>query len=862
MTGHSRAHHPLVPPALGFLVGVTVGLQGIPFPLPALAALALALSPPLSPAAFAAAGWWAASAEHAADGAPAAGLVPLEGRVASVPDRWGDRLRFRLRTSDGRLVESLAPPSVWPLALGDRVRMTAELQRPPGPRNPGGRDTRARLAASGIALRAVAAGPAVRTGPPTPLARLERARERFAAAADRTLPPREAALVRAIGTGDRAALDARTTTSFARSGLAHVLAVSGLHLVVVAFGLERLLRALLLRIEPLAARVDPRRLSSAAVLPFAAAYALATGGGVPVVRAALAAGVAFAGALLDREARTANVLALAVLVLVAADPGAALDPSLQLSFAAVAGLALWAGPLRRALPVARAPRGTWRARLLEPLLAGACATLAASAATAPVLAFHFRQLPLLGVIANVVGVPIGSALTAVAALAAVAAAGWAPLATPFLLAARPLAWGLMALSDAAAAPRWSVLGVASPGLLGAAGSGAAALLASRTRGALRLGASCAAVACLALPGPLRAAAAARRGGLEVIFVSVGQGDAALLRLPDGAAVLVDAGGAPDGGPDPGARDVVPLLRDLGVRRLAAVFLSHPHPDHALGLAAVAEAFPIERAFSNGDAGDGPSREVVAALRPEPLPPGARWERAGVIFEALGGERTALAPNDASLVLRVAYGRTRFLFPGDVEAAGEAAAVARGGLAADVVKVPHHGSRRSSTAPFAEAVRPRHAVVSVAEGNRYGFPHDEAVARWRAVGAQVLRTDEGAVRFLSDGLHVARAPAETVLDPLATASERPHPSLVRIEDLDLAQIAERIRRHIPPNEPPVGYLRGRSYFRDVLVHELGCSDLEAEELVDTLEMQGYLRFAGDPSVRSRAESRWDIDPHVR
>ena len=81
----------------------------------------------------------------------------------------------------------------------------------------------------------------------------------------------------------------------------------------------------------------------------------------------------------------------------------------------------------------------------------------------------------------------------------------------------------------------------------------------------------------------------------------------------------------------------------------------------------------------------------------------------------------------------------------------------------------------------------------------------------------------------------------------------------IDELDLADVAERLRKHIPPNEPPVGYLRGRSYFRDVLVHELGISELEAEELVDTLEMNGYLHFAGDPSERSEAESRWEIRP---
>jgi competence protein ComEC len=487
--------------------------------------------------------------------------------------------------------------------------------------------------------------------------------------------------------------------------------------------------------------------------------------------------------------------------------------------------------------------------------------VAASVATAPVLAFHFRQLPILGLLANLAGVPIGSALTAVATLAAVAAQLSPGAAGPLLAAAGPLAAALLALSDAAAAPRWGVLGLASPGLAGAAGFALVAVVAGRVRGARRALAIAAAAACLLLPGPLRAAAARARGGLEVWFVSVGHGDAALLRLPDGSAVLVDAGGAPDGGADPGARDVVPLLRDLGVRRLAAVFASHPHPDHVLGFAAVRDAFPIELAFSNGDAGDGEAREVLASLRPTPLLPGDGWERAGVRFDVLGGDRERLAANDASLVLRVSYGATAFLFPGDLEGAGEAAAVARGGLAADVVKVPHHGSGRSSTPAFTAAVRPRLAAVSVGLRNRYGFPHEDAVARWRSVGALVLRTDEGAIRVVSDGHCVRRMPAGAALDPLAIWRERIQPCGVRIEDVDLMEVAERLRRHIPEGEPPVGYLRGRSYFRDVLVHELKCSELEAETLVDTLEMNGYLRFTGDPSVRSRAESRWDIDPHI-
>jgi competence protein ComEC len=405
------------------------------------------------------------------------------------------------------------------------------------------------------------------------------------------------------------------------------------------------------------------------------------------------------------------------------------------------------------------------------MVQGACATLAASAATAPVLAFHFRQLPLLGVPANLVAIPVGSGLTLLATGAGLLASVHPPLSAPLLYAAWPLAWALRTVSDLAAAPRWGTLGVGSPGLLAAVAAGVLGILAGRARGLPRAAATAAALACLFLPPHLRAAAARARGGLEVLHLSVGQGDAALLRLPAGSAVLVDGGGAATGvGRDPGERDVLPLLRDLGVRRLAAVFVSHPHPDHVLGLGAILDALPVEAAFGNGDPGQGPAAEVVARLRPVAAGPGSSWSRAGVVFEVAGGARDGLAGNDASLVLRIRHGRTAFLFPGDVESAGEEAAVRAGGLAAEVVKVPHHGSRTSSSPAFVAAVGARRAVVSVGAANRFGFPRPETLDRWREGGAEVLRTDAGAIRFLSDGERIRRLPAEAILHPLDVVRE--------------------------------------------------------------------------------------------
>jgi competence protein ComEC len=198
-----------------------------------------------------------------------------------------------------------------------------------------------------------------------------------------------------------------------------------------------------------------------------------------------------------------------------------------------------------------------------------------------------------------------------------------------------------------------------------------------------------------------------------------------------------------------------------------VVISHPHPDHLLGLARVAEAVIVERLVT-GEAPFGAEACAAVATLPhlERLRPGQGWERAGVRFEAVGGPVGGLVENDASLVLRVSYGATAFLFTGDVEGAGEAAALAGGrNLSADVVKVPHHGSRTSSSIPFVDAVHPRWAAVSLGAGNRFAFPHAEAIDRWREIGATILRTDEGAIRLVSDGVTVRRLPAAQVLDPL-------------------------------------------------------------------------------------------------
>jgi len=365
-----------------------------------------------------------------------------------------------------------------------------------------------------------------------------------------------------------------------------------------------------------------------------------------------------------------------------------------------------------------------------------------------------------------VGLPFASALTVLAALAFLASAVTPAAAPAMLWLCRPFATAFLAVNDAFAAPALATVGIASPGwgLVATAYAlgGAALLVHGRARGVLVAGA----LAAVLLPGPTRRLAARHRSGIEVIFLSVGQGDCTVLRLPDGSGVVIDAGGDPAGRYDPGARDVLPFLRDMGIDHLAAAFVSHPHPDHLQGLPAVVAGLGSDRVLASFDRGDAMARTAFGRMPPaRVLSAGDDLTLAGVRFQVLGPPREAhrLVENDASLVLHVTYGASSFLLPGDVEAAGEAALLAAGIPRVDVVKAPHHGSRTSSGRGLVAATHPRWVVFMVGAGNRYGFPHAETVARWREVGAELLRTDEGPVRFRSDGHTTWRADPASAMD---------------------------------------------------------------------------------------------------
>lgn len=664
------------------------------------------------------------------------------------------------------------PEGIRPLA-GDRMLLEAELDDPQVA-GPSGDGFARALGRRGIACTGrIHQGRAAVIAPATGgAAVVERVRRRLLRAmGDRMEAGPASALVLALALGDREAISAEQRERFADSGLAHLVSVSGLHLGLTVLGCFRLIAALLAR-APIASRIDPLRLAALITLPLAPIYALLTGADPPVVRAGIAAALLLAATAAGRSPHAATALGVALLALLATDPSALFSASLQLSVAACWGLIALPTALRALVPVARPePDGPrWR-RLLEGILGALITTTAATLATLPFTALHFERTSLASLPANLVAVPVGLVATALCALATAAGLVHEALLGPLLL---PAHW-VARLLDWLAAHFATWPGARIP--LAADHAALAALtllplavrLAARHRWAGTAVAGWALIALLILRLP-----APPDGRLHVEFLPVGQGDATLLRLPDGGAILVDAGGDLFG--ESGSDRALAWLRKRRVHRLDAMVLSHLHPDHAGGIPPILRALEVAELWSSGrELGGRWGKPIAEALEERGIPrrtlaAGDRLQRAGITFEVLGPpdvdgtkDDPLLGENDASLVLRVVHGQVAILLPGDVEEIGEWALLDRAGsLQAQVVKAPHHGSRTSSTPAFVEATRADHVVFSVGHRNPFGFPHPDVAARWEAAGAMLHRTDRGAIHFAIDGNTLELVPEQASL----------------------------------------------------------------------------------------------------
>lgn len=700
----------------------------------------------------------------------------LDGVVVSPPERlppgggWrrDGRLRFLMRVH-GITIEGVRHPAAGGARLsiiapvqeyryGYHIRGHFRLRRPRGYWNPGSFDYRGYALRRGFHVEGWSRdGEEVqilnRSGGLWILRHVFDLREMMLNRIHAGFTNEEGSMLSAIVLGERSGLSPKTRQAFLESGTYHILVISGLHIGFLAGALFFLTR--LVRLS--------RSASGVITVLGVIFYTLLTGGSPPIVRAALMVGLYLFALILGRERDLLNTVALAAFLLLLWNPLYLFDAGFQLTFAATGAILA----VFNRFDLSRLPHiSRW-------VLASLVASTAATLGTAPLLALHFNRVSFTGIVANLLIVPLGGSLTAAGMVYSLFLI---PLQDGISLLEQGVSFlirGMIHLAFFFAALPMASIRLYTPTVLMVltwyAIFGLIVSPVVRRRG-LAL-----AVTSMLLLGQVGwKLFPAERRGIEATFLDVGQGDAIFLELPGPRTMLVDGGGSVDERFDIGERVVAPYLWHRWVRRVDVVVLSHPHTDHINGLRAVLENIPVGEVWESGYPSHSPTYRWLQVFVRER---GIRVRRitrgegiqlgTEVTVTALHPPRVFLNPrkkhhstvvNNNSLVLRIDHPEVQLLLTGDIEQEGEASLVdAALVLQADLLKVPHHGSRGSSSMSFLRRVRPRWAVIQAGDRNPLGHPHPETLMRYTAQGVEVFRTDrDGAVTFTSrDGTMTIR-----------------------------------------------------------------------------------------------------------
>ena len=615
------------------------------------------------------------------------------------------------------------------LQPGQRWQFTVRLRRPHGTANPYGFE-----AEVWMLEHAVRASGYVRPGEPARLLApmvqrpgywVERlraaARDRIASALPRNP---EAGVLAALAIGDQQAISAPQWMVFTRTGVNHLMSISGLHITMIA----ALAFAAVLRLWPrlgrLGLRVPAQQAAALAALAVGFAYALLAGFGVPAQRTVLMLAVVALALAGRRPTRGGDVLAAALIAVLALDPWAILAPGFWLSFGAVALiLYVGAGRIERAGTLRAWGQVQWAITIgLTPLLLALFQQVSvvsplANAVAVPVVSLGVVPLTLLGIV-----LPVDTLLQLAAWLM-----GWCETFLVFLAGLPAAVWAQQA------PPAWTLV-IAVPAVLWLL---APAGFPARWVGGFGL-----------LPMFLSPAAHPAAGQYWAEVLDVGQGLAVVVRT-ERHALLFDAGPAFSRDADSGSRIIVPHLRASGVRALDVFVISHDDSDHTGGVEAVLEAVPVAEVRTSLPLADARVRGAGRALRCER---GVQWEWDGVRFALLHPTADSynlpdVKDNNRGCVLRIDGPGGSLLLAADIEREAEASLLELDAkvLRSDVLVVPHHGSRTSSTEAFLHAVDPAIAVFTVGYRNRFGHPAPDVLERYERVGSRLLRSDaDGAV----------------------------------------------------------------------------------------------------------------------
>lgn len=571
------------------------------------------------------------------------------------------------------------------------------------------------------------------------------------------LTPQNQALFQALILGEQQGIGPDLREPFNRTGLGHVLAVSGLNIGLVAWLFYGICKAVFAFSYKLSLGHDIRKLAALVTCLPVVAYTGLAGFEVSSMRAMIMILTYLISVLLGREKEVWSTLGLSALLVLSLDPHSLFSITFQLSFLGVFGL-LWLVPSMQGWIRLPGSQEGDRRRLDHAFYSYfwglLVVTLSATLFLLPLVVSYFHRISLVTVPANVAVVPVMGLIIIPIGLMVIAILPFSASLAGLVLELD--AWALDRVMDIIrywSGVEWAEMWFFTPNILEfVCFYGLLFFLFFIRRGAwARIGLL---LTSLVLLCDVAYWVFDTRFGrdLRVTFLDVGQGHAAVVQFPGNRRMLIDGGGFPRSGFDVGKMVVAPFLLHSKILKVDCLVLSHPQADHMDGLRFVASHFGPKEFWYNGDRAETPSfRELMGIVESSQmgilLPEGLRGgkEIGGVMVEVLHplpGPVKGLKANDNSLVLRLTYGGTSCLFAGDLEKAGEEALVAGAGprLRSDILLVPHHGSRASCTGPFLEAVRPRISIIS-SGGGRTFFPHQETIERLKEAGSTVLRTDQ-------------------------------------------------------------------------------------------------------------------------
>ena len=741
------------------------------------------------------------------------GRLTVEGVVCAPPRVRSDRTMLAIETA--RVVQKGTAVSVRGKILlsvkdsnnvfkyGNYIRVHTKLKEPRSFDNPGGFDYKEHLLYQGIRLRGYIskpsdivilrerAGNAFRT-------KLEKYRSLIRKRIRETAPSPEGDVLQALILGEKESIPEDIIQNFNRTGVSHILAISGLHVGIIACISLFIATALMKSSEYLLLRLNVFKASALLAVMPVIGYAFIAGLRISTVRAAIMILCYLVALLAGRGRDLLNILAFAAFLILVFSPPSLFDVSFQLSFTAVAAIILITPALNSLIPQA-----TGKDALGRGINAAVLFILVSSAAvvgTAPLIAFYFNRISTISLISNLCVIPaIGFAVLPLGMLL-ILAAPFAPAASFLATIASFFVGIVLSIIEFLSSFPLASLPVATPTLLEIVvyylGLLAGVRLINRwsskedeqgtalrsssiiqgIRECYRYREKTILALCLGVFVLFFVAHAvwtnlstATDQDLHVTFLDVGQGSSTLIRFPGGTAMVVDGGGFYDRGFDLGRYVVGPYLWRHKIKRIDIMVLTHPDQDHVGGLPFLAENFEVGEFWSNGEESENESsrslwkiirekripHRIVGSDTPERIVGGASIRILNP-RQPPPGKSLPFAPSDhnnSGVVMKITLGGRSVLLPADISEPAEAYLLNSGSdLRADVLMVPHHGGHTSSTAPFIEAVRPGIAVISCGKDNTFGFPHPSVLDRYARAGARVLRTDrDGAVIVRTDGV---------------------------------------------------------------------------------------------------------------